>query len=169
MYTLGCPPSSWILICLLLSSQSCNPRHWIFDATKSTAGLKGFYSLAVLLLSVVGSTISLRTDPTVNFWQCIAKIIPSFSWPVVLPLATGLFHGSIYNKILPSKGFFSADKTKCAFVNSLAKLPAKALILRESFSQKTMFLSLFFPSYMLGILCVSLQLQILPAFLCGIF
>lgn len=89
-----------------------------FDATKSIEGLKGFYSLAVLLQSTVGCTASLWIDPTVHFWQWIAKIIPSFLQPVVLPSATGLFHGSIYNRILSSKGFFSEDKTKCTFVNS---------------------------------------------------
>lgn len=89
-----------------------------FDATKSIEGLKGFYSLAVLLQSTVGCTASLWIDPTVHFWQWIAKITPSFLQPVVLPSATGLFHGSIYNRILSSKGFFSEDKTKCTFVNS---------------------------------------------------
>lgn len=49
-----------------------------FDAMKSIQGLKGFYSLAALLQSTVGCITCLWIDPAVNFWQWIAKIIPSF-------------------------------------------------------------------------------------------
>lgn len=134
----SCPPCS---CCSFVYHSVVSPASqgtgW-FNATKSIEGLKGFYSLAILLQSTLGCTASLWIDPTVHFWQWIAKFIPSFLMPVVFPLATGLFHGSFYNRIVSSKGFFSEDKTKCAFVNSpnvWQGLPAKALIYKESFCQ----------------------------------
>lgn len=134
----SCPPCScYSFVYHSVVSPAFQGTGW-FNATKSTEGLKGFYCIAILLQSTLGCTASLWIDPTVHFWQWIAKFIPSFLMPVVLPLATGLFHGSLYNRIVSSKGFFSEDKTKCAFVNSpnvWQGLPAKALIYKESFCQ----------------------------------
>lgn len=132
------PPCSWILVCLPLSSQSCIPRHWLFWWYEK------YWRPERLLLSCCSTSEHCELYSIFVDWSNCAflamdwKIIPSFSQPVVLPSATGLFHGSIYNRILSSKGFFSEDKTKCVFMNSpnvWQGIPVKALIYKESFCQ----------------------------------
>lgn len=79
----SCPPCScYSFVYHSVVSPAAQGTGW-FNATKSIEGLKGFYSLAILLQSTLGCTASLWIDPTVHFWQWIAKFIPSFLMPVV--------------------------------------------------------------------------------------